>query len=230
MNQELNPQDKPVEPAPEDKVPEPEPAPTTPWWQEQGFNDEATAITSAANAQAKISEQGRELSEFRRAQPQAPVEPTAQPNEPTVTAESFFENPAAAIATASEASSRKVLEEFRLQQQNDRMIEQAATDAGVERHELENMYHELNNDPKKAVQYLAAIAAAQNGKVQAQDVRTAMDEVAENKSRATGTVAGSHVPVDTEPDITNMSYPDALKEMQKRGLMIPEGQGLQGNI
>lgn len=230
MNQEPNPQDKPEEPAPTDKVTEPEPTPADPWWKEQGFNDEATAITSAANAQAKISEQGRELSEFRRTQTQAPVEPPAQPKEPTVTAESFFDNPAAAIANASEVASRRVFEEYRQQQQNDRMIEEAATDAGVDRHEVENMFHELNNDPRKAVQYLAAIAAAQKGKIQAQDVRTAMDEVAENKSRATGTVAGSHVPVETEPDITNMNYEDALKEMQKRGMMIPEGQGLQGNI
>lgn len=231
MNQELNPQDKPDEPAPEDKVPEPEVKPTEPsWFEKAGFNDEATAQESVAKAQKKISEQGRELSEYRRAQTQAPVEPSAQPNEPTVTAESFFENPAAAIATASEASSRKVLEEFRLQQQNDRMIEQAATDAGVERHELENMYHELNNDPKKAVQYLAAIAAAQKGKVQAQDVRTAMDEVAENKSRATGTVAGSHVPVDTEPDWENMTYPEAMKKMAELGMITPEKIGLQGNV
>jgi len=229
MNQELNPQDNPVTPDPEDKVPEPEPTPTPPWWQEQGFSDEATAITSAAHAQRKISEQGRELKEFRRAQAQAPVEPQAQPQEPQVTAESFFENPAAAIASASKTSAREVLQEFRQQQQNERMIDQAASEHNVDRNELEDMYDELNNNPQKAVQYLAAIAAAQKGKVQAQDVRTAMDEVAENKSRASGTVAGSHVPVEVEPDITNMSYPEALKEMQKRGMMVPEGQGLQGN-
>ncbi len=231
MNQEPNPQDNPVEPDPVDKATEPEPVPAeTPWWQTQGFNDEATAITSAANAQAKISTQGRELSELRRAQTQVPQEPLAQPQESTVTAESFFENPAAAIASASETASRRVLQQFQQEQQNTRMIEDAAKANNVDPDALRAMYHDLNNNPERAVELLGALAGAQQGQVQVQDVRDAMKQDADNKSRAAGTTGGSHVPVEIEPDIANMSYPEALKEMQKRGMMIPEGQGLQGNF
>lgn len=229
MNQEPNPQDKPVESAPTDKATEPEPTPAeTPWWETQGFNDEATAITSAANAQAKISKLGREKSELLRAQAQA-QEPPAQPQEPTVTAESFFDNPAAAIASASETASRRVLQEFQQEQQNTRMIEDAAKANNVDPADLKSMYHDLNNNPQKAVELLGALASAQQGQVQAQDVRNAMEQVAENKSRATGSTGGSHVPEETEPDWEAMTLKEMTSELAKRGMVESQKGGFTVN-
>jgi hypothetical protein len=234
MNQEVSPEDNSLkigmEEDPEGQAKDSaEQAELTPWYEEMGFSDEETAIASAQNAQRKISEQGRELSDFRRAQTQAPQQPSAQPEETKITSEQFYENPADAIARASEQASRRVFTEYQQKQDNDRMIADAAKENNVSVKDVEDVFYDMNHNPARAVQLLAMIAGAQQGTVNTSEVKAAIDRAEENKSRATGTVAGNHKPVDTEPDWDAMSYEDAMKELAKRGLVESQKGGFTTN-
>jgi len=196
------------------------------WWEELGFADEATAVGSYQHLRTKLSDQGREINELKRAQPQVEV-PAGQPEPKLVdiTPEQFYENPSAALAQATEASARKVLSEFMRQQNTDRMIEEAARKEGVERWELEDTYSAMQNDPKRSLEILAAVTKMQRAGVQTEAIEQAVRESAENKARATQVTSTSHVPEETEPDWSSMEWPEMMAEMTRRGMVIPDTGG-----
>lgn len=197
------------------------------WWEELGFADEATAIQSYSHLRHKLSDQGRELSELRKTQTQA-NQPSGQSNTQRlldITAEQFYENPTAALAQATKESAREVLSEFMQQQELERMIDEAAAREGVERWEIKDAYQSAQNDPRKTLEIVAAMAKMQRAGVHTDAIQQAAKETAAIKARATQVTSGSHVPEDTEPDWHNMDFQEMAREMAKRGMTIPESGG-----
>ena len=221
-NPEVDPVEGQGEEKPEPQTPEPEP-----WFTQYGFTDEASATKSFEHARKKISEQGRELNELKRLKQQGQPQNTGtplptNPDSLNVTFDEFVEKPGEALAQASEIGARKALAEFSQKQEVDRMLDEAARREGVERWEVEEAYNAMQSDPRRAVDTLAAIAKMQRGGVSADAIRTAVKESEENKARATQVTSTNRVLESTEPDYSNMDYPEMLKAMKERGFMGSE--------
>ena len=225
------PEDKPlVEGSPESgqgsepittaKAPESQ---TKGWWEELGFADEATAVGSYQHLRTKLSDQGREIHELKKAQTE-PETASGQPKNELVdiTPEQFYENPSAALLVATEASARKVLTEFTQQQQVERTLDEVARKEGIERWQLDDALGAVQKDPKRAIELVAAMTKMQDANVQTDAIQRAIVETAENKARATQVTSGAHVPENVEPDWGSMEWPEIMAEMQKRGLVVPD--------
>ena len=105
------------------------------------------------------------------------------------------------------------------------MIEEAARREGIEPWELESTYSDMQTDPRKAVEWLAAVTKLQRGGNQGAAIQQAVRDAANNKARAAQAPSGSRVPEDTEPDWANMDFPEIVKEMTRRGLTVPDTPG-----
>jgi len=196
-----------------------------PWWGKLGFQDEQTAVESYGHLRSKLSEQGRELNQLKRSQTQA-QQPSGQADPLAgITAEQLWTDTPKILALASETGARKALAEYAQAQESKRMIEDAARKEGVETWELEEAYNDMQTDPRRAVEILAAVTKLKRGVGQGEAIQQAVRDAASNKARAAQAPSGATVPEAAEPDWDSMDFPTMVKEMQKRGMSVPEGYG-----
>lgn len=192
-----------------------------PWYVRYGYANEEEATKAFDHARRKISEQGRELNEIKRSQ-MAQSQPANSVEQPIkVTFDQFVENTGGVIESAAERAARKALSEYVQMQERERMFDDAARKEGVERWQIEETYDSIKNDPRKALEFVAAVAKMQHAGVQTDQIRQAVRESADNKARATQVTSTSTVVDDGQPDWDSMDYPTMLAEMRRRGISAP---------